>query len=1013
MRNEQTARRLAQTVRGEVSSVQEVPETSVGSVWRRWDPHVHLPGTLFNDQFGAMSVADALNALASREPAIEAVGVTDYFTTAGYRSAVEAWEAGAGTSIGFLFPNVELRLNVPTRAGSGVNLHLLCAPQHVDWLDGFLAGLSFTWQDRTFRADLRGLEELGRAFREDSSLPAEAARREGAKQFKVDFNELRELYLKDRTAVEHCLVAVAAGQGDGTSGVRTEDGSFAAHRQAMERFAHIVFSGSDAQRQFWLGHGVDSEERIHEVYGGPKPCLHGSDAHAPDTLGIPDADRYCWLKGDPCFDTLRFAALAPGTRAAVSAVSPGAGEEHGRITGVSIEQVPWFPQESIAVNTGLVAIIGARGSGKTALADLIAVGAGSAEPFENKASFVYRARTLLDGESVVHWHGGDSSRADLGDWEIWEGPEVRVRYLSQQFVERLCASDGVSDELLTEIDRVIYNSWPVDERQGAVDFRDLLDIRLSSARDRQLAELEAVGALSDEIIEQRVLTNSLPRKREALARLQQTADTIRAQIGELTKRSGSANAERHGIVSQALASAQETLQAVDRQRTELRALSEAVKSATAVQFPRFVESLRARHQHAGLSSEQWTSFVPEFSGDVASVLATASADAEKAYRATMGEPLDAEVAISLDGLTAEELVSRTVSELKAEQARLQALVGLDSARAAQLTRLQKLASETQGKVSKLEVEIADAEGADGRRVRLTTERTARYESYFNAILEEEQELKRLYRPLREILERFGTSAAKLRLAVRRRVDVNAWAAAGEALLDLRTAGAFHGTGELARIARETLVEAWETGDGNEAASAVSQFSERYSEDLRTQSRVPRNDERAYREWEQGVARWLYGVDHIRLVYSLEYEGLDVQRLSPGTRGIVLLLLYLAVDESETDPLIIDQPEENLDPESVYTELVSLFRSASSRRQIIMVTHNANLVVNTDVDQVLVARPGPLAEGQLPHLMYLAGGLERREVRAAVCDVLEGGAEAFRQRARRLRIDVPGTSTTRS
>jgi hypothetical protein len=218
---------------------------------------------------------------------------------------------------------------------------------------------------------------------------------------------------------------------------------------------------------------------------------------------------------------------------------------------------------------------------------------------------------------------------------------------------------------------------------------------------------------------------------------------------------------------------------------------------------------------------------------------------------------------------------------------------------------------------------------------------------------------------------------------------------------------------MARIAREALAEAWERGDGHQASEAIHRFSEQYSNDLRAQSRVPRDDENAYREWAQRIARWLYSVDHIRLVYSLEYDGLDVQRLSPGTRGIVLLLLYLAVDQSETDPLIIDQPEENLDPESVYSELVSLFRRASVRRQIIMVTHNANLVVNTDVDQVLVAHAGSLEEGRLPGLTYLAGGLERPDVRMSVCDVLEGGAEAFRQRARRLHIDLPGTSSVRN
>jgi predicted ATPase len=66
------------------------------------------------------------------------------------------------------------------------------------------------------------------------------------------------------------------------------------------------------------------------------------------------------------------------------------------------------------------------------------------------------------------------------------------------------------------------------------------------------------------------------------------------------------------------------------------------------------------------------------------------------------------------------------------------------------------------------------------------------------------------------------------------------------------------------------------------------------------------------------------------------------------------LLYLAIDKEDDRPLIIDQPEENLDPKSIFDELVPLFREVKSRRQIIIVTHNANLVVNTDADQVIVA-----------------------------------------------------------
>ncbi|WP_238537267.1 AAA family ATPase [Pseudomonas sp. R62] len=121
------------------------------------------------------------------------------------------------------------------------------------------------------------------------------------------------------------------------------------------------------------------------------------------------------------------------------------------------------------------------------------------------------------------------------------------------------------------------------------------------------------------------------------------------------------------------------------------------------------------------------------------------------------------------------------------------------------------------------------------------------------------------------------------------------------------------------------------------------------------------------------------------------------------RGIVLLLLYLALDDSDDRPLIIDQPEEILDPKSVFDELVSLFIAAKAKRQVIIVTHNANLVINTDADQIIVATSGPSAFGGLPPITYVSGGLENEDIRKVVCEILEGGDIAFQERARRLRV----------
>ena len=236
----------------------------------------------------------------------------------------------------------------------------------------------------------------------------------------------------------------------------------------------------------------------------------------------------------------------------------------------------------------------------------------------------------------------------------------------------------------------------------------------------------------------------------------------------------------------------------------------------------------------------------------------------------------------------------------------------------------------------------------------------------------------------------------------RNVDIEAWAEIGEDLLDLRKNGKFRGHGTLASAARTDLLSAWQSGSADEVGSAMESFREKYNQSLLEQSAVEHGTDE-YLQWVVHLGRWLYSTDHIKVHYSIEYEGVSITQLSPGTRGIVLLLLFLALDVEDTRPLIIDQPEENLDPKSVYTELVGLFLEARLRRQIIIITHNANLVVNTDVDQVIVASCTKHGRGTPPEFAYTSGGLEDAVIRGHVCDILEGGEVAFKQRARRLRV----------
>jgi len=87
---------------------------------------------------------------------------------------------------------------------------------------------------------------------------------------------------------------------------------------------------------------------------------------------------------------------------------------------------------------------------------------------------------------------------------------------------------------------------------------------------------------------------------------------------------------------------------------------------------------------------------------------------------------------------------------------------------------------------------------------------------------------------------------------------------------------------------------------------------------------------------------------------LRWEGKDLAMLSPGERGTLLLVFYLLIEKGEV-PLIIDQPEGNLDNYTVAKVLVECIKMARNRRQVFIVTHNPNLAVVCDADQVIHAR----------------------------------------------------------
>jgi hypothetical protein len=199
-----------------------------GSEWRRWDVHIHTPGTILNDEFGEW---EEYLAAIERQQDVKVIGVTDYMSIANYSRLRGHKGKGRIANIDLLLANIEFRIAPPTEKATADD------PQHEREILNALGRLDWEFGDRRYSCLPDQLTALGRAF--DPKIRADsAALQAGVMQFKVDFGRFREWYDSEPWLRQHSLVAVAAGT-DGLSGFR-RDGAWAALRDEITRFSHAL-----------------------------------------------------------------------------------------------------------------------------------------------------------------------------------------------------------------------------------------------------------------------------------------------------------------------------------------------------------------------------------------------------------------------------------------------------------------------------------------------------------------------------------------------------------------------------------------------------------------------------------------------------------------------------------------------------------------------------------------------------------------------------------------------------
>ena len=138
--------------------------------------------------------------------------------------------------------------------------------------------------------------------------------------------------------------------------------------------------------------------------------------------------------------------------------------------------------------------------------------------------------------------------------------------------------------------------------------------------------------------------------------------------------------------------------------------------------------------------------------------------------------------------------------------------------------------------------------------------------------------------------------------------------------------------------------------------------------------------------------WFPG-DELKITFGPNRR--PIKQGSPGEKAAALLAFILSYGD---EPLLLDQPEDDLDNELIYDLIVKQLRETKTKRQIIVVTHNANIVVNGDAEIVF-----PLHVVCTETRIRQAASIQQKSVRDAICNILEGGEQAFEQRYRRIHL----------
>lgn len=1010
---------------------------SRGSIWRKCDFHVHTPFSALANQFGKdfdLYVQTLFKKAIEKN--IQVIGITDYFTIDGFKKIkLEYLEDEKKLKKLFtdeeiekvrrilVLPNIEFRLNriiqiikikgEETKIENGrVNFHVIFSEEVTikKIEENFLHDIRFIYESEPDEKDkkkplkIENLIALGQRLKAEQPDIQGGDAQVGMTHAVVSDEDITDILTSNNDFKDKYIIAVPSDEDLSEIQWKSQDGLT---RKILLSRAHALLTSNAKTIQFGLGEKATSIDDFIKEFKSLKPCIWGSDAHDYEKLFEPDKERYCWIKADPTFEGIRQILFEPKDRVFIGKY-PALGDRiknnrRNYIDSITITKIPgysggkgiWFDNFNLQIGFELTAIIGNKGKGKSAIVDILGL-LGNAYVDKKDFSFLNNEKFCQRGYSenfigTLKWFDNTESQRKLN--EVIDLTDVeRVKYIPQSYLEKLCNNEGSGFK--EEINKVVFSRLEESDKLGKNSFSDLEDFKTQLINEK-IDELKIKLAAANKVIEfmeekltptyKKSVENKLASKRQDLANHEIEKGKIKAVLNPEIDISSSAEqrrkAEKLSFINNEIIRLEKLIETETQllnfskiQYSELEFIKNEIVS-TSEKFEEWKKSRSENYAKFELNIEELINLTFNLTKvDNLLALEKSKIDASNVLLSKDSIKKEDDIELSLiiqmeNSALQKESIEKELekpfkdwqeyqSQLKEWENRKKEIIGTD---------------EIDGTIVFFEKELNYLNSTLQSDININSEKR---NSIIRDIFIQKQQIQGVFNKMKEAVSEILKEYSKeqnITIETAFKVDVVFY---NQFFDYVNRYGTFYQNGD------EEIRKIMLKYNFDETEQLLLFIEDLLKLDIRFK------DGR-----KQDFYNFLCSLDYLRPEYDLRLNGKGLTKLSPGEKGGLLLVFYLVLDK-DNKPLIIDQPEDNLDNQSVAEILVPYIKSAKRNRQIIMVTHNPNLAIVADAEQIIYMN----IDKENNYLAScISGGIENPIINNKIVDILEGKMKAFDNR----------------